>query len=84
MAKAHRHTRAARLVGRPADEKLTYEITDPAHTPDLHGEFAGGKVESSGGKQRVRLTAAQAQFYLDQGTLKLADEKAKPAAAEKK
>jgi hypothetical protein len=53
-------------VGAPLIE---FEVLDPAHEPDMNGELAGGKVYKRGGKQYVRLTAEQARFYLDSGTV---------------
>jgi hypothetical protein len=50
-------------------ETAEYVITDPAHHPDLRGEFAGAKVQRRGEQQIVRLTPAQAKFYIDQGGL---------------
>jgi hypothetical protein len=52
-----------------APETAEYVITDPNHHPDLRGEFAGARVYRRGEQQLVRLTPAQAQFYLDQGGL---------------
>jgi hypothetical protein len=46
-----------------------YEILDPAHRPDLKGEFAGAKVFREGTKQFVSLTESQAKFYLDSGAI---------------
>jgi hypothetical protein len=46
-----------------------YVITDPHHHPDLRGEFANAKVYRRGEHQLVRLTPAQAKFYIDQGGL---------------
>ena len=82
MAKSYRHVREARrqAVGK-VPQRDAYEITDPFHKPDLNGEFAGAKVKSEGGKQIVRLTKAQAQFYLDQGAIVAAvEETAHPQA----
>jgi hypothetical protein len=67
--KAIRHQHAARLAKRQPAAKHEYEILDPSHTPDLHGQLAGGKVYFRGGKQYVRISEAQAQFYLDSGSL---------------
>ncbi len=71
MPKAYRHVRAAKqaAAGRPLAKK-DYVIIDPAHKPDLRGEFAGAKVTYVGGQQMVRLSDAQAKFYLDQGTIR--------------
>lgn len=49
------------------DQTAEYVILDPAHHPDLKGEFAASRVYRRGDKQLVSLTPAQARFYLDQG-----------------
>jgi hypothetical protein len=48
---------------------IEFEVLDPSHQPDLNGELAGGKVYKRGGKQYVRLTADQARFYMDSGSI---------------
>lgn len=64
-----RHQWAARMAGRAPDPLIEYEVLDPSHQPDLNGELAGGKVYMRSGKQFVRLTASQARFYEDSGTI---------------
>lgn len=72
MAYAPRHRRIARRMGGPAGPVLNrYRITDPAHKPDLRGEFAGAKVQTHGNVGYVHLTDRAARFYLDQGVLEL-------------
>jgi hypothetical protein len=56
--------KAAQMQAPPTKE---YEIVDPSHRPDLRGQFAGQPVLRRGLKQIVRLTDAQAKFYMDQG-----------------
>lgn len=67
--KSIRHHHAARLAKKLPPETYEYEILDPSHRPDLHGQLGGGKVYYRGGKQYVRLNEAQAKFYLDSGSL---------------
>jgi hypothetical protein len=69
MPKSVRHHNAARKAAKLPPEKVAYKITDPHHTPDMKGEFAGAKVRRQGGAQVVLLTPAQAKFYVDQGVL---------------
>ena len=56
-------------MGRPPDPLIEYEVLDPMHEPDLNGELAGGKVYKKSGKEYVKLTADQARFYLDSGSI---------------
>lgn len=67
---APRHHFAAQRAGRPASATAWYEITDPTHMPDLHGQLGGVKVHFRDGKQLVCMTESQARFYLDSGSLK--------------
>jgi hypothetical protein len=86
MAVSQRHIWAARQMGREPDPLLVYEVVDPMHQPDMNGELAGGKVYRVGEKQFVRLTAAQARFYLDSASIvevKPEEPKAGPQAAPK-
>jgi hypothetical protein len=69
MPFAPRHEFLAREAGRPPDPLIEFEVLDPHHEPDLNGELAGGKVYKRGVKQFVRLTAEQARFYLDSGSI---------------
>jgi hypothetical protein len=64
--------RIMHIVGkmpRPADPLIEYQVLDPMHEPDLNGELAGGKVYKRSGKEFVKLTAEQARFYLDSGSI---------------
>jgi hypothetical protein len=64
--------RIAHIVGkmpRPPDPLIEYQVLDPMHEPDLNGELAGGKVYKKSGKEFVKLTAEQARFYLDSGSI---------------
>ena len=72
MPASPRHQYAARKAGAAGDLLEEYIILDPHHLPDLNGEFAGAKVYRIGAEQRVKLLAAQAKFYLDQGAIKKA------------
>jgi hypothetical protein len=47
-----------------------YEIVDPTVKPDLAGTLGGVVVIERDGKKIVRMTRAQAQWYLDHGTIK--------------
>lgn len=58
-----------RQAGRPPDPLFEYQVLDPFHEPDLNGELAGGKVYKRSGKEFVKLTADQARFYLDSGSI---------------
>jgi hypothetical protein len=49
-----------------------YEIVDPTVKPDLAGTLGGVVVIERNGKKIVRMTRAQAQWYLDHGTIKAA------------
>jgi hypothetical protein len=49
-----------------------YEIIDPTVKPDLAGTLGGVVVIERNGKKIVRMTRAQAQWYLDHGTIKAA------------
>ena len=69
MPKSVRHQNAARKAAAKPPEKTAYKITDPSHTPDMRGEFAGAKVKRSGEHQIVHLTERQAKFYVDNGAL---------------
>lgn len=69
MPKSVRHQNAARKAAAVPPVRTAYRITDPNHTPDLRGEFAGAKVKRVGGHQTVNLTPAQAKFYLDSGAI---------------
>jgi hypothetical protein len=64
-----RYNRRRQLEARAVPIKHEYQITHPTHKPDLRGEFAGVKVYRRGGKQFVKLSPAQAKFYLDQGAI---------------
>ena len=66
---SNRHIYNAQTAPRQPDPLIEYEVMDPYHEPDLNGELAGGKVYKRGGKEFVRLTADQAKFYLDSGSL---------------
>lgn len=68
-----RHVRLGVAVAERPD-RHEYVITNANVQPDTHGHFAGQPVTNSGGLWRVWLTAKQAQFYRDQGVLKLASE----------
>jgi hypothetical protein len=69
----------AKQAGLQPAPLIEYEVIDPYHKPDLNGELAGGKVYKRAGKQYVELTAQQARFYLDSGSIKpVADEQPKP------
>ena len=70
MPVSNRNQFIARNTPPEAQAAFEYEITDPHHAPDLNGEFAGGKVYRKNGKQCVRVTAAHAKFYVDQGALR--------------
>lgn len=68
---AFRHRRAARkMSAKLGPEVHDYEITDPAHRPDLRGELAGAKVRQQDNKQIVTLSPKAAQFYLDSGSIR--------------
>lgn len=68
---AFRHRRAARkMSAKLGPEVHDYEITDPAHRPDLRGELAGAKVRQRDNKQIVTLSPKAAQFYLDSGSIR--------------
>ena len=69
MALAERFSKRLQQPQPVTDPVYEYMITDPHHRPDLRGEFAGAKVYYRGGNQFVKLTASQAQFYLDGGAL---------------
>lgn len=62
-------------------DRFTYVIVDPHHTPDLNSQLGGGKIFLKDGQQCVRLTANQARFYVDAGSLKLASDVAKQQPA---
>lgn len=47
-----------------------YEIIDPRVKPDAAGTLGGVVVIKRDGQQFVRMTRAQAQWYLDHGTIK--------------
>jgi hypothetical protein len=51
------------------DPTREYKIADPHHKPDLNGELGGARVYMKNGVQYVRLTPAQAKFYVDSGSL---------------
>ena len=69
MPASTRHYWAAVNAGRAPDPLIEFEVMDPFHEPDLNGELAGGKVYRRGPKEFVRLTADQARFYLDSGSI---------------
>ena len=66
---SNRHIYNAMNAARQPDPLIEYQVMDPYHQPDLNGELAGGKVYRRGGKEFVRLTAEQARFYLDSGSI---------------
>jgi len=74
MPVSNRHQYAARRSAPKATPTSEYEILDPAHRPDLKGEFAGAKVQRRGNRQVVALTDSQAKFYLDSGAIAPLDE----------
>lgn len=47
-----------------------YEIIDPQVKPDAAGTLGGVVVVERDGKKIVRMTRAQAQWYLDHGTIR--------------
>jgi hypothetical protein len=47
-----------------------FEIVDPTVKPDMAGTLGGVVVIERDGKQIVRMTRAQAQWYLDHGTIR--------------
>jgi hypothetical protein len=59
------HGQRNAALARPEKQTHLYEIMDPDHKADLRGELGGGKVFLKDGKQHVRLTEAQAKFYVD-------------------
>lgn len=72
MPKSIRHQYAARLAAKSSQAPTReYETCDPQAKPDAAGNFAGVRARKQGNKLIVRLTEAQAKFYLDQGTIKL-------------
>lgn len=75
MPVSHRHKRRAHKLGSRGPSARKYRITDPTHSPDIKGQFAGVKVHVHGADQFVHLTDAQAQFYVDQGSIELAVDK---------
>jgi hypothetical protein len=48
-----------------------YEIIDPLVKPDAAGTLGGVVIVEKDGKKIVRMTRAQAQWYLDHGTIKV-------------
>lgn len=60
----------ARVPAKQPAAKRDYVIVDPGHRPDMRGEFGGAKVALVAGKQVVRLSEAQAKFYLDSGVIR--------------
>jgi hypothetical protein len=47
-----------------------YEIVDPLVKPDAAGTLGGVVIVEKDGKKIVRMTRAQAQWYLDHRTIK--------------
>jgi hypothetical protein len=47
-----------------------YEIVDPLVKPDAAGTLGGVVIVEKDGKKIVRMTRAQAQWYLDHGTIR--------------
>jgi hypothetical protein len=47
-----------------------YEIIDPRVKPDMAGTLGGAVIGKRDGKQFVRMTRKQAEWYLDHGTIK--------------
>ena len=47
-----------------------YEIVDPQVKPDAAGTLGGVVIVNRDGKKLVRMTRKQAEWYLDQGTIK--------------
>jgi hypothetical protein len=82
MPVSTRHQWAARAAGQPPAPLIEYEVLDPNHEPDLNGELAGGKVYRKSGKEYVRLTADQARFYLDSGSIQEVQKEEAPPEAE--
>jgi len=83
MPVAQRHIHAAKKVTPLPEPTAEYVILDDDHRPDLHGHFAGQKVYWNNGKQCVRLTRTQAQFYLASASIQLAETVLKAVAAKK-
>jgi hypothetical protein len=52
--------------------KRNYEIIDERAVGDARGELGGVKIENRGGKRIVSMSAAQAKWFLEHGTIKLA------------
>ena len=46
-----------------------YYILDERIKPDARGQLGGVKIEKRGGARVVKMTAAQAQYYLDHGAI---------------
>lgn len=66
---SHRHRRAALKNGKAGPVMKAYVILDPAHRPDLRGEFGGVKVKKLHGKHVVHLSEKTARFYMDSGSI---------------
>jgi hypothetical protein len=47
-----------------------YEIVDPTVKPDMAGTLGGVVLVKRDGKMFVRMTKAQAMWYLDHGTIR--------------
>ncbi len=47
-----------------------YEIVDPQVKPDAAGSLGGVVIVNRDGKKIVRMTRAQAQWFLDHGTIR--------------
>ena len=58
------------MVSKAQEMPKEYEIVDPRVKPDLAGTLGGAVIVKRDGKQIVRMTRKQAEWYLDQGTIR--------------